>query len=53
MAQRVAKEPPLVGTHEQWKATIETWLDSAVATLDSDAEKKAEMLGSLDQIKTS
>lgn len=53
MAQRVAKEPPLAGTHEQWKQSIEIWLDSAVATLDSDAEKKAEMLGSLDQIKTS
>lgn len=51
MAQRVAKEPPLEGTHEQWKATIETWLDSAVASLDADAEKKAEMLGVLSSMK--
>ena len=51
MAQRVAKEPPLSGTHEQWKATIEEWLDTAVETLDSDAEKKAEMLGAAGQVK--
>ncbi|MGE5475427.1 MAG: hypothetical protein ACM3Q1_02130 [Bacteroidales bacterium] len=51
MAQRVAKEPPLTGTHEQWKATIEEWLDSAVATMDTDSEKKQEMLGALDKVK--
>ncbi|MGE5516301.1 MAG: hypothetical protein ACM31D_10830 [Bacteroidota bacterium] len=51
MAQRVAKEPPLTGTHEQWKATIEGWLDSAVATLDADTEKKQEMLGALGKVK--
>lgn len=51
MARRVAKEPPLVGTHEQWKATIEDWLDSAIATLDADTEKKAEVLGTLDKVK--
>lgn len=51
MAQRVAKEPPLSGTHEQWKATIVRWLDSAVATLDADAEKKQEMLGALEKVK--
>jgi hypothetical protein len=50
MAQRAAKEPPLVGTHEQWKATIEFWLDAAVETLDADAEKKAEMLGALAKV---
>lgn len=51
MARRAAKEPPLAGTHEQWKATIEHWLDSAVETLDNDAEKKAEMLGALGKVK--
>lgn len=50
MARRVAKEPPLTGTHEEWKAKVEHWLDSAVATLDADAEKKTEMLGKLDNI---
>lgn len=51
MAKRAAKEPPLVGTHEQWKTTIETWLDSAVETLDADTEKKAEMMGALAKVK--
>lgn len=51
MARRVTKEPPLTGTHEQWKATIEDWLDSAVATLDSDFETKSGVLGSLDDMK--
>lgn len=51
MAQRVAKEEPLVGTHEQWKAAIERWLDSAVETLDADEEKKAEVLGALGKVK--
>lgn len=51
MARRVAKEAGLTGTHEQWKTTIESWLDSAVATLDADEEKKAEMLGTLDKVK--
>lgn len=50
MAARVAKEAPLTGTHEQWKAEIERWLDTAVATLDEDAEKKAEMLGALSKV---
>jgi hypothetical protein len=50
MAQRAAKEPPLVGTHEQWKAAIEGWLDSAVETLDADDEKRAEMMGALSKV---
>lgn len=50
MAKRAAKEEPLSGTHEQWKAAIEIWLDSAVATLDADQEKKAEMMGALAKI---
>ncbi|HLO77003.1 MAG TPA: hypothetical protein VK196_11175 [Magnetospirillum sp.] len=51
MAKRAAKEPPLTGTHEQWKATIEEWLDSAVATVDADNEKKADMMGALGKIR--
>ncbi|MCR6633245.1 MAG: hypothetical protein NVV74_26160 [Magnetospirillum sp.] len=52
MAQRIAREPPLTGTHEQWKETIESWLDSAIATLDADDEKKADMRGALTQTKS-
>ena len=51
MARRIAKEPPLSGTHEQWKATIEIWLDSAVETMDEAAEKNAQVLNSLHQMK--
>jgi len=50
MARRAAKEPPLTGTHEQWKATIESWLDSAVETLDDNDLRNAEVLGRLDKV---
>lgn len=51
MARRVTKEPPLTGTHEQWKATVESWLDTAIVTMDTDEHKKAEMLDALDKVK--
>lgn len=51
MARRIAKEPTLTGTHEQWKATIETWLDSAVETMDEADEKKLQVMEGLQQIK--
>jgi hypothetical protein len=51
MARRVAKEPPLAGTHEQWKATIEGWLDSAVETLDVNDERTAQVMERLETVK--
>ncbi len=51
MARRAAKEPPLAGTHEQWKTTIESWLDSAVETLDTNDERNAEVMGRLETVK--
>lgn len=51
MARRIAKEEPLAGTHEQWKATIETWLDSALETMDDADGKKAEILDTLHKMK--
>ncbi|HTH18155.1 MAG TPA: hypothetical protein VL974_15970 [Magnetospirillum sp.] len=51
MAQRAAKEPPLTGTHEQWKAVIESWLDSAIETMDTDEAKQAEVMGALGKVK--
>jgi hypothetical protein len=51
MAKRIAKEPPLSGTHEQWKAAIETWLDSAVETMDEAAEKNTLVLDGLRGMK--
>jgi len=50
MARRAAKEPPLTGTHEQWKATIERWLDSAVETLDVNDQRNAEVMGALGKV---
>lgn len=50
MAKRAAKEPPLTGTHEQWKATIESWLDAAVETMDVSTEQTSDMMGALDKI---
>lgn len=41
MARHIAREAPLNGTHEQWKATMENWLDSSIDTLDEQDEKRA------------
>lgn len=51
MARRAAKEPPLSGTHEQWKASIETWLDSSVESMDETAERKSMILDNLHDMK--
>lgn len=51
MAKRVAKEPPLTGTHEEMKRTIESWLDSTLETVTTDESQKTEMLGALDAVQ--
>ena len=50
MAQRVAKEPPLSGTYEDMKRTMEGWLDNALATVVSDEGQKAEMMHALGKV---
>lgn len=50
MAKRVAKEPPLSGTHEEMKRTIESWLDSTLETVETDESQRTDMLGALDQV---
>lgn len=50
MAKRAAKEPPLIGTHEEMKRTIETWLDSALETVVNDESQRSEMLGALGKV---
>lgn len=51
MAKRVAKEPPLTGTHEEMKRTIESWLDSTLETVATDESQRTEMLGALDGVQ--
>ncbi|OAN43761.1 hypothetical protein [Magnetospirillum moscoviense] len=51
MAKRAKREPALSGTHEEMKATIETWLNSAVAALDQSDKDRAEAYQSLDRVK--
>ncbi|MBR9972408.1 hypothetical protein [Magnetospirillum sulfuroxidans] len=50
MAKRVAKEPPLTGTHEEMKRTIESWLDSTLETVVTDEGQRTDMLGALDGV---
>lgn len=51
MARRVTKGPALGGTHEEMKATIELWLDSAVEQLDRADAQRAETHQQLDNMK--
>jgi hypothetical protein len=51
MARRVTKGPALGGTHEEMKANIELWLDSAVEQLDRADAQKAETHQQLDRMK--
>lgn len=51
MAKRAKREPALTGTHEEMKATIETWLNSAVAALDQSDKDRTEAYRSLDRVK--
>ncbi|MCA1908166.1 MAG: hypothetical protein LDL39_07380 [Magnetospirillum sp.] len=51
MAKRVAKEPPLAGTHEEMKRTIESWLDSTLETVVTDEGQRTEMLGALEGVQ--
>ena len=50
MAKRVAREPPLSGTHEEMKRTIESWLATTLETVASDESQRADMLGALDGV---
>jgi hypothetical protein len=51
MAKRAARERPLAGTHEQMKATIETWLGSAIAALDESERHRDDTMKALDRVK--
>lgn len=51
MASRAAKAPPLAGTHEEMKASIESWLDSAVEALDRADAQRTETHGQLHAMK--
>jgi len=50
MAQRIAKEKPLAGTHEEMKRTIESWLSSTVDTVTTDESQRGAMLDALDKV---
>lgn len=52
MARRAAKSPPMAGTHEEMKAMIETWLDSAVESLDRADAQRTETHEQLHAMKT-
>lgn len=52
MARRAAKAQVLSGTHEEMKAQVETWLDSAVEALDRADTQRAETHGQLHAMKT-
>lgn len=50
MAQRIAREKPLAGTHEEMKRTIESWLDSTLETVTTDESQRGAMLDALDKV---
>lgn len=51
MARRAGRAGTLAGTHEEMKATIESWLDTAVEQLDRADAQRAETHGQLDRMK--
>ncbi|CAA7626241.1 hypothetical protein [Magnetospirillum sp. UT-4] len=50
MARRIARGPALKGTHEEMKATIESWLDQAVQAIAQDEADRAEVHRNLDSM---